>query len=109
MVNVVDLRSYLKSWPYDSEKNVRIGGGVDGRKIILVRQPMGLEQAEADGRPDGRRVHGMETVLDFHQARINEAKQTPSSMVSKLTAEDCAELFHEAGAYLHRLNLLRSE
>lgn len=83
-----------------------MGRGADGREIILIRQPMGLEQYEVDGRPDGRRVHGMETVLDFHHARLRAAKQTPSAMVFELTAEDCAELFHEASAYHHRLIVL---
>ena len=106
MVNVVDLRSCLESWPYDAEQNARLERGVDGRQIILVRQPMGLEQYEADGRPDGRRVQGRETILDFHQARINAAKQTQSATVSGLTTEDCAELFDEAGAYYHRLIVL---
>ena len=105
-MNVVDLRSHLESWPYDAEKNVRIGGGVDGREIILVRQPMGLEQYEADGRPDGRRVHGMETILVFHLARINAAKQTRSARGPELMAADCAELFDEASQYYDRLIIL---
>ena len=105
-MNVVDLRGCLKSWPYDAEKSVRTGHGIDGREIILVRHPMGLEQYEVDGRPDGRRVHGMETILDFHHARINAAKQTRSAKVCKLTAEDCAELFDEASTYYDRLIVL---
>jgi hypothetical protein len=105
-VNVVDLRSCLDGWPYDAGKNVRIGRGADGREIILVRQPMGLEQYEVDGRPDGRRLHGAETVLDFHHARIVAAKQTQPAKGFELTAEVCAELFHEASAYYQRLIVL---
>lgn len=105
-MNVVDLRRCLESWPYDAEQNVRMGRGADGREIILVRHPMGLEQYEADGRPDGRRVHGLETVLDFHHARLEAAKLAGAAIVFALTAEDCAELFHEATAYHHRLIVL---
>jgi len=105
-LDAVDLRSCLKSWPYDADKNVHTTRGTDGREIILVRLPMGLEQYEVDGRPDGWRVHGMDTALSFHEARINAAKQIPSARISELTAEDCAELFDEAKAYLQRLNLL---
>jgi hypothetical protein len=105
-VNVVDLRSCLEGWPYDAAKNVRIGGGVDGREIILVRQPMGLEQYEVDGRPDGRRVNGMETVLDFHQARISVAMQTQGALRFDLTPADCGELFDEASVFYHRLMVL---
>ena len=105
-MNSVDLRECLRNWPYDEENNVRIGRGADGREIILVRRSMGIEQYEADGRPDGRRVHGEETVLDFHQSRMNTAKQTHSPLAWELSTEACAELFDEAGTYHDRLILL---
>ena len=105
-MNAVDLRACLDSWPYEAEKNVRIGHGEDGREIILVRQPMGLEQYEADGRPDGRRVHGGETILAFHNARIHAAKQTQPANAFELTSADCVEIFHEASAFYHRLVFL---
>jgi hypothetical protein len=104
-MNHIDLRHMLQSWPYEAGKNVRLGYGGDGREIILVRLQMGIEQYEVDGRPDGLRVHGMDSALAFHQARLSAAKQTPSGIISWLTAEDYVELLHEASAYLHRLNL----
>jgi len=100
------LRSFLESWPYDAENNVRVARCVDGRESILVRRPMGLEQYEIDGRPDGRRVHGMESVFDFHQARINAAKQSNVADALDLSAEDCAELCNECISYHQRLILL---
>ncbi len=100
------LRSFLESWPYDAENNVCVARGADGREIILVRQPMGLEQYEIDGRPDGRRVHGMESVFDFHHARINAAKQSNAADGFDLSAENCAELSQEGISYYHRLILL---
>ena len=100
------LRSFLESWPYDAENNVRVARGADGREIILVRQLMGLEQYEIDGRPDGRRVHGMESFFDFHHARINAAKQSNAADAFDLSVEDCAELFQEAISYYQRLILL---
>ena len=106
MRGVVDLRSCLESWPYDAARNVRIEHGVNGRDIILVRQPMGLEQYEVDGRPDGRQVNGMETVLDFHQARINGWMQTQAVPIFELTTEECAELFDEANVFYRRLMVL---
>ena len=99
------LRSILESWPYDPENNVRVAHDTDGRDVILVRQPMGLEQYEVDGRPDGRRVHGMESVFDFHHARINAARQSNAADGSDLSAQDCAELFQEGILYYHRLIL----
>jgi len=106
MNGVVDLRSCLESWPFDEAKNIRIEHGVNGRDIILVRQPMGLEQYEVDGRPDGRQVNGMETVLDFHQARINGWIQNQTALVFELTPEECAELFDEANVFYRRLVVL---
>ncbi len=106
MNGVLDLRDFLNGWPYDAESNVRIARGKNGREIILVRLPMGLEQYEVDGHPDGRRTHGAETVVDFHHARMHAAQQTQATMACELTAEDCAELFHEASAYYHRLTVL---
>jgi hypothetical protein len=105
-VKIVDLRRVLESWPYDAENNIRVARGTDGRKIILVRQPMGLEEYEIDGRPDGRRVHGMESAFAFHHARINAVKQINAANGLDLSAEDCAELFHEGISYHHRLILL---
>src|ERR1035441_4160451 len=56
-----------------------------------------------DGRPDGRRVNGMETVLDFHQARINGWMRTLAVPIFELTSEECAELFDEANVFYRRL------
>ncbi|MGA2247447.1 MAG: hypothetical protein ABSH48_20855 [Verrucomicrobiota bacterium] len=103
---VVDLKDCLESWPYDAARNIRMDRGVNGREFILVRQPLGLEQYEMDGRPDGRQINGMETVLDFHQARISGGLQTQSATIFELTPEDCAELIDEAGVFYHRLIIL---
>ena len=105
-MNAVDLRACLESWPFDAEKNVRIGRGADGREIILVRQPMGLEQYEADGHPDGARVPERETLLDLHRAGLHAADPAPATPVFELTARDCLEIFHEASAFYHRLTFL---
>jgi hypothetical protein len=103
---MVDLRTCLDGWPYDAARNVRTDRGGNGREIILVRQPMGLEQYEVDGRPDGRQVHGMESVLDFHHARISAAKLTHTALKLELTPEECAEMFDEAGVFYQRLIVL---
>jgi len=49
---------------------VCVARGVDGRPIMQVRTPLGIEQYELDGRPDGRHPHDMESVLDFQHARL---------------------------------------
>jgi hypothetical protein len=105
-MKVVNLRSFLGSWPYDPGNNVCVTRGADGREIILVRQPMGLEEYEIDGRPDGRRIQGMKSVFDFHRARFDAAKQSNVLIGFDLSAKDCAELFDESVLYHHRLLVL---
>lgn len=105
-VKDVDLRGCLDSWPYDPATNVRIGCGEDGRQILLVRQPMGLQQLEMDGRPDGSRTYGEQTVLQFHNNRFDAAPRTIPATAFELTTEECAELFREASALNHRLAIL---
>ncbi len=45
----------------------------DGRDVLQVRQPLGIEQYELEGRPDGKRPFNRESVLDefFYQADSN--------------------------------------
>ena len=105
-MHAVDLRIFLEAWPFDEERNVRFGRGADGREIILVRKPMGLEQYEVDDRPDGCRVHGERTALDFHRARLEAATQSPGGAIFELSSEDCAEIFEEADTFHQRLAVL---
>src|SRR5262245_19282149 len=98
-----DLRCFLASWPYDPANNVRLVRGADGREIILVRQPLGLEEYEVDGRPDGKRPYGMESAFDFQLLHLAGAKQGGLEQSFQLTVSDCLELFNEAAIYCHRL------
>ena len=98
----LDLREFLQGWPYDPGDNVRLARGDDGREIILVRQPMGLEEYEAAGRPDGHAPFGMESMLEVHRARLEEARKGGTDRTFHLTAADCAELFDEGVLYYHR-------
>lgn len=107
MVKPPDLRAYLDEWPFDAKDNVRKAYGSDGRALILVRTPAGLEEYECDGRPDGHRVHGMASAFDFHHARIaTAAGQADAPDPCDLSAGDCTLLVHEAAAYHHRMLLL---
>src|ERR1039458_6289926 len=74
MNDSADLRRILKAWPYDPEHDARIICGEDGREVLQVRTPLGLEQYEMDGRPDGLRPHGMESALEHHLHHLNQAK-----------------------------------
>jgi UvrB/uvrC motif len=97
-----DLRSILKSWPYDPEHDARIVRGDDGREVLQVRTPLGIEQYEMDGRPDGLRLHGMDSALEYHLHRLNQAKFSGCEADFELTPEECSELFHEGTLFYFR-------
>jgi UvrB/uvrC motif len=97
-----DLRQLLAGWPYDPDRDARIVNGVDGREILQVRTPLGIEQLEMEGRPDGVRPHGRESALEFHRQRLAEAEAAGCEAGFELEPEDCAELFAEGTLYYLR-------
>ncbi len=102
MSESVDLRRILKNWPYDAEKETRMVPGDDGRPILQVRTPLGIEQYELDGRPDGARPHGKESALDHHLERLEQAKAGGREAEFDLGPRDCGELFNEGTLYYFR-------
>jgi hypothetical protein len=102
MKDPVDLRRILKNWPYDPEHDARIIRGEDSREVLQVRTPLGLEQYEMDGRPDGLRPHGMESALEYHLHRLNQAKFSGREADFELGPEECGELFQEGTLYYFR-------
>ena len=97
-----DLRRILKSWPYDPEHDARIVHGDDGREVLQVRTPLGIEQYEMDGRPDGLRPHGMESALEYQLHCLNQAKFSGREADFELSPEECSELFQEGTLYYFR-------
>src|SRR5262249_9127905 len=97
-----DLRNLLQSWPYDPEKDARILKGEDGREVLQVRTPMGIEQYEMDGRPDGQRPHGMESALEFHLGKLQAVKAAGREAEFDLNQRECSELFNEGTLYYFR-------
>jgi hypothetical protein len=102
MSESADLRRILKSWPYDPEKETRIVLGDDGRGILQVRTPLGIEQYELDGRPDGARPHGKESALEHHLERLQKAKAEGREAEFALGPRECGELFSEGTLYYFR-------
>jgi hypothetical protein len=97
----LDLNTILKDWPHESGSiKVRKITGLDGREKLQLRVDLGVLQMEMTGRPDGRRPHGCESLLEYHQKRAAraEAKGQPY----QLTPEQCAELQQEGIQYYHR-------
>jgi len=102
MSEAIDLRKILEGWAYDPENDARISKVTGGREVLQVRTPLGLEQYELDGRPDGKRHHGRESVLEFHLARYEAAKIAGTTEEFDLAPADCAELFNEGTLYYLR-------
>ncbi len=102
MKDSVDLRRILESWPYDPDKDARLTQGEDGREILQVRTPVGLEQYEMEGRPDGMRPHGMESALDYYLQRLERAKSAGKDSEFELGPRECGELFNEGTLYYFR-------
>ncbi len=67
-----DITGLLHEWDYDEEDTVRLVVADDGRQVMQVRLPLGIEQYELDGRPDGVQPFGKETVLEEMQDRLDD-------------------------------------
>src|SRR5258707_8692822 len=102
MSETPDLRKILKSWPYDPENDARIIPGENGREALQVRTPLGIEQYELEGRPDGARPHGLESALEYQLRRLEEAKIASRETEFDLGPSECAELFSEGTLYYLR-------
>ncbi|HWW03283.1 MAG TPA: UvrB/UvrC motif-containing protein [Candidatus Acidoferrum sp.] len=98
----VDLRRILQSWPYDPDDDARLAQGEDGRSILQVRTPLGIEQYELDGRPDGARPHTKESALDYYLQRLEQARAQGQEADFHLGPRECNELFNEGTLYYFR-------
>jgi hypothetical protein len=102
MSDSVDLRKLLVGWPYDPDQDARLVRGDDGREILQVRTPLGIEQYELDGRPDGARPHGMESAFEFFRQKREKAEAAGKVSAFELSQNECAELFNEGTLYYFR-------
>lgn len=70
-----DLSEILRDWEYDEEDNVRFLTARDGRDIMQIRLPLGIEQYDLDGRPDGSRPEGETSFLDIYRKKVGAAAE----------------------------------
>ncbi len=102
-----DITGILDDWPYDGDDNVRIIEADDGRSVLQVRQPLGLEQYEMDGRPDGIRPGGYETFLEQLEHRLAEFESSHGSDEGfEISEEDASSLHNEGIIFYYRYLLL---
>lgn len=99
-----DITPILNQWPYEPGKiNVRLIDGEDGDPRIQLRLDLGILQMRTSGRPDGQRPHGFESLLEYHESRLDEhVDEKGSASGFALSEEDCRELREEAVQYYHR-------
>jgi len=99
-----DIQPLLDAWPYaPDELTARRITGPDGVDKIQMRLELGVLQMNADGRPDGERPDGFESLLEYyeHAKQCREATRGTSRPFT-LSPDDCARLRHESLLYYHR-------
>jgi len=97
----LDISGVLADWDFQPDDlQVRLIVGDDGRDRIQMRVDLGVLQMECDGRPDGRRPFGFESLLEHHEDRRREAVETGDDFTIDPPA--CAGLMREGLQYYHR-------
>jgi hypothetical protein len=103
----LDITELLNEWEYDPDNHIRILRLKDGREILQVRQPLGIEQYELDGRPDGKHPFNKESVLQEYLDRLEYHKLLFSSDENfRLSREDFLLLQDEGMLYYARYLIL---
>jgi hypothetical protein len=98
-----DISEVLKAWEYDRLNNIRKIKGKDGKEKIQIRLPLGIEQFEVDGRPDGKRPYGKESLLEYYRAKVGLCKKRKRTDEEfGLTINDCSKLYEEGLLYYYR-------
>ncbi len=70
----MDLRLILNEWEFDPENTLRVIDVGASRKVLQVRLPLGIEQYELEGRPDGKRPQGFSSYLDHVESKLADFK-----------------------------------
>jgi len=99
----LDISAILDDWPYEPGKlNVRLVAGDDGATYVQVRVDVGVLQMHADGRPDGLRPGGYDTILEQLEAEYDQAVAEEDDDDFTLSAEQCQALREEAAQFHQR-------
>jgi hypothetical protein len=100
-----DISHLLNQWEYQAGQVVaRRFKAKNGQEKIQLRLDLGVLQMNAEGRPDGKRPFGRESLFEHYRARLQKyvAAHDSSDEGFKLNAEDCTRLQLEALQYHHR-------
>ncbi|MBI3192077.1 MAG: hypothetical protein HYZ36_05370 [Pedosphaera parvula] len=100
-----DISHLLDRWDYQpGQVVVRKFKGRDGQEKIQLRLDLGLLQMNVEGRPDGKRPFGHESLLEHYESQLEKFLEAHHGNDEgfELKAEDCAKLQQEAIQYHHR-------
>jgi hypothetical protein len=99
-----DISRVLKGWDYEPGTiNVRKIAGGDGLPKLQMRLDLGLLQMEMNGRPDGMKPFGCESLLEYFEQQLTEHRRsTGTDLGFHLTTDQCQSLREEAVMYYHR-------
>ena len=53
-----DIFNILNQWEFDPNNNIRFISVNNNREFMQIRLPLGIEQYELNGRPDGKKPYG---------------------------------------------------
>jgi len=99
-----NLSHILNSWPYDAKNNVRFIRNGNGSELMQIRLPLGIEQYNLNGRPDGQKPEGGNNFLEIYQRREKATKESGEILV--LGDEDFRALREESLLYYYRYLIL---
>jgi hypothetical protein len=94
-----DLSALLAAWKYEGTNTVR-RVTLGDREVLQVRLPLGIEQYEVDGRPDGLRPMNRESWLHHYRRKARLLRQRGKEL--RLREEDIARLHQEGLLYYYR-------
>ena len=100
----LDITHILENWSYKpGQVSARRVRGDDGRDLIQLRVDLGMLQMETTGRPDGRKPHGRESLLEHYERNLARHLQRGDSEEDfTLDERDCELLRAEGVIFYHR-------
>ncbi len=99
-----DISHVLTEWEYEPGAiKVRKILGTDGQPKLQMRLDLGLYQMELNGRPDGAKPEGHESLLEFFESELAKHTDTNGTDLGfHLTRDQCRKLREEATMYYQR-------
>lgn len=98
-----DISDILRRWPHGEDNNVRRIDGDDGRQKLQVRLPLGIEQYELHGRPDGQRPYGKESMLSYMDSKLSDyLNRRGTDEGFEITEDEFKALHNEGILYYYR-------